>query len=435
MNILIYRNKLLESYDGFFKALSQVVAFLTPLMFMVIRGWTNTLTLILFIFAIIYFCNYKKWRTILGSTREFWFIFFVIAAPFFCELVAQIGRGSFVGKDLDSASRFFLGAVLFSLFVGLRVRLGKIFFLGILLSAVPIIGYFTFFKHIAEPYWGIRSATHVVDPLTFGVYMSLIIGVSVGVRNIFGGPRSNVYVLVSLLSLMHILISTQSRSAFLSILGLSLTYLVFACDKSLKTRFALGLIILLGCLLSYLLSDVVSQRVNLLVQEVYAFLNGGAKDTSIGARMGLAIVDLEIFRLNPLFGSASTNIPPVEVLSKARPEITPWIYHVKVTAGSHAEVLSQISTRGIFGILSFCASFLVPFFWLARNSKDRKAEEVGILRGSLLGISAIFFGSFGIQVFNLKMCATFYAFFLAITLSDWYLKKISDRERIKNISI
>ena len=105
---------------------------------------------------------------------QFWVLILCLLSPFLAEVLAQAGRGSFIGSSLDGPSRAILAAGVF-VYLSKKDCTNLLSALGIG-SAVGIVLVFLYLQVFPEHYWGDRAATYFVDPITLPCYTVVLLG-------------------------------------------------------------------------------------------------------------------------------------------------------------------------------------------------------------------------------------------------------------------
>jgi len=129
-------------------------------------------------------------------------------------------------------------------------------------------------------------------------------------------------------------------------------------------------------------------------------------------------MDLLLFVNNPVFGVPDGSLPPIEWFSDRGMTITEAVYNQKLFTGSHNEILAHLSREGAFGLASVASLFLIPVgvFYKFSSSSSRRLSFAA--QAGLTFSVVIFLSGLTIQVFNLKMTSTFYAFVLSILFAQ-----------------
>jgi len=351
-----------------------------------------------------------------GRSKRFWMMVFSFASPFVCALLAQIGRGSFVASALDGPSRWLLSACVF-VYLSRSNNEKLITAIG-WGAAGGIVAVTLSISVFPDYYWGHRAATYFVDPITLPCYVVALLGLALFI----GLPGlsirlNNLCKFVLYLMTLYVALESYSRSSWAALVALSLAYSFFYYRGSLKKQLMTGLSLCCFFVLIYFCSDVVSSRIDLAVSGATEFVTAQAgQDTSTGHRLIMLILDYELLISNPWFGVQDGLMPPFSELLAKYPFLTYQIYEIKQLAGSHSELTGQMVRHGVLlGFICLWALYFYPYFicfhkseWLKVNFSVSGPE---LFVGFLV---VIFTSSLTIQVFNLKMTASFYSFCVAV---------------------
>jgi O-antigen ligase len=349
---------------------------------------------------------------------QFWVLILCLLAPFLAEVLAQVGRGSFIGSSLDGPSRAILAAGVF-IYLSKKDCTKLLSALGIG-SALGIVLVFLHLQVFPEHYWGDRAATYFVDPITLPCYAVVLLGLY-----LFGDypkiPKKISYFVTLLISILtiYVAIESQSRSSWVAGLGIFIAYILYRYRSSLVKQTLGMLTLMFACLMVFNLSDVVGQRSVDAAEGVIDFVRqGGGQESSAGQRMTLFLVDFELLKDNLLFGIDDGVMPTYESLKSIIPTINEEIYKIKTLAGSHSEYSAQLVRKGIFlGSFAIWGLFLYPIYLVMRFYFTKRFLGCGLkqLLGVVVPISLV---AGTIQVFNLKMTISFYVMLLAIMFAS-----------------
>ena len=393
------------------------LVFFTAAFFLTLKG-TATASLFLMFFI----CSWPIIKTprhyFAARGSQFWVLILCLLSPFLAELLAQIGRGSFIGPSLDGPSRAILA-------VGVFVYLSKkdctklLSVLGIG-SAVGIVLVFLYLQVFPEYYWANRAATHFVDPITLPCYTFVLLGLY-----LFGDSSKTptkvsnlIKLLISMLAI-YIAIESRSRSAWVAGIALAELYLLYSFRASLTKQILSGLFLAFGIFILFNLSDIFRYRTIEAFEGLVAFLEvGGGQGSSTGQRMILLLIDFELIKDNLFFGVADGVMPTYDYLQSRIPSLNEQIYEIKALAGSHAEVSAQLIRKGLFlGGFALWGLFLYPLYLVSCKLRVWSTADPGRAPGIYGVIVPLYFSGLTIQVFNLKMTMSFYMLCLAIFLA------------------
>lgn len=393
------------------------LVFFTAAFFLTLKGAATTSLFLMF-----FICSWPIIKTprhyFAARGPQFWVLILCLLSPFLAEVLAQAGRGSFIGSSLDGPSRAILAAGIFT-YLSKKDCTNLLSALGIG-SAVGIVFVFLYLQVFPEHYWGDRAATYFVDPITLSCYTVVLLGLYLfgDYPNIPKKVSNFAKLLISILTI-YIAIESQSRSSWVAGVVLGEIYLLYTFRASLIKQILVTLALALGCFAIFTFSDVVFNRSSEAYQGLSSFLaEGGGQRSSTGQRMVLLLIDFELIKDNLFFGVADGVMPTYEYLQSKTPSINEEIYNIKMLSGSHSEYLGQLVRKGIFlGSFAIWGLFLYPLYLVIRCYITERFLDCGLKQ--LLGSGVpIFLAAGTIQVFNLKMTMSFYVMLLAIMFAS-----------------
>ena len=408
------------------------LAFFTPAFFLTLKS-TATISLFLMFFI----CSWSiiKAPRHYFATRgpQFWVLILCLLSPFLAEVIAQAGRGIFIGSNLDGPSRAILAAGVF-VYLSKKDCTNLLSALGIG-SAVGIVLVFLYLQVFPEYYWGHRAATYFVDPITLPCYTVVLLGLY-----LFGDsskiPKKISYFVTLLISILtiYIVIESQSRSSWVAGIVMGEIYLLYSFRASLMKQILVSLALALGVFAMFTFSDVVGARSSEAYRGLVSFLEvGGGQGSSTGQRMILLLIDFELIKDNLFFGVADGVMPTYEYLQSRIPSINEEIYMIKTVAGSHSEVSAQLVRKGLFlGGFALWGLFLYPLYLVSCKLRAWSTADRGLAAGIYGLIVPVFFSGLTIQVFNLKMTMSFYMLCLAILLAYCFPRIEASEHGLKN---
>lgn len=173
-----------------------------------------------------------------------------------------------------------------------------------------------------------------------------------------------------------------------------------------------------AAVMSYLLVAKVHDRVAGFYSDVVSLLHGNL-DTSLGVRFQIWRVAVRLFAENPIFG-----IGPDEFKSRAVAIGTQGglftsegLYTAQTEV--HSQVLREAVSLGVFGIAAIVLIYAVPLLLFVRAASSpaaaRSARQAGFM-GACFVASFVVFG-LTVEIFNLKLIATFYSLTVAVLLA------------------
>jgi len=147
---------------------------LFPLLYLTLRGWTNTLTIILFGLALIHFLRLPRseWRIKKISGTE-WAVIAALASGFLAILISQLLRQDVIARAYDGPLRMLLAAPVFLLLLKKKIDFVRVFQYICPLSLLILV-IFVHSDPVQMQAWGGRFSTYFVDPNTFGINTMLL---------------------------------------------------------------------------------------------------------------------------------------------------------------------------------------------------------------------------------------------------------------------
>ena len=397
---------------------SLVLAF--PVFLLTIKSWSNSISfLILLVSITIITPNFKYY--FIGRGKQFWTLFVILISPFFCELLAQTGRGQIDFPSMDGPSRFVLAGFVF-IYLSQKdfsCQLPTRFLLGCLLGVFA-----TFFSVILfkESYCYGRAATYIAEANTLPVYLTVLSGAAFFyLINNMQQYRFNPVIQVSqIVVALYVLYLAQTRTAWIAAIFLIEIILLLYFWKEKKSLLKVHIFfagILFAC---YFFLDVVQDRMNFAASSFLLFFEG-QPDTSFGKRMGLMLLDLELVKMYPFFGVQDGQLPSFNLLKEKIPILSETIYMLKKLPGSHSESFAQLSRKGLpLGLVTLYCLLVFPLCFFARRCFSQHTKIQSIAQAALSTVIVVLVSSFGTQVFHYKMTSTFWAIFLAIFFAAIY---------------
>lgn len=402
-----------------------------PLFFSTIKGWSNAVSFLIFIFSLFLIIKNKNYF-LSQRNKNFWFLIAILSLPFLTEVFAQIGRGNIILRSLDGPSRFLIATSVF-IFVtrcSIPEKLSTQLSRGIYVSLLLLLAHVCV---IDDYYWGSRLATQVSDPNTLAIYAVVFLSASLlAIETLKDRPL--IYFSAFLIGfgvITYVCYFTQTRTAWIAQIELLLLIFIRPFWSRKLALTGVIFVLLTTVLVAYQNVEVINTRVNQATDNLVQ-LHQGNPNTSIGTRITLSLVDLELLKLAPFFGFEDANLPSYEILKSRIPILTKKVYSTKIQAGSHSEAFAQLTRKGIvLGAITLFCVFIYPlyFFWRRRSStlcSVRQIAQVGLITTIILITSSLAF-----EVLNLKMTATFWGIFLAVFLGSIHSLESANRETIE----
>jgi len=389
---------------------------LFPLLYMTLRGWANSFVFILLILAVIYFINNASAIKNSLHGRSTKWVVLTLSSAILAIAISQSFRQDLSLTAFDGPSRILLSAVIFLYLKDRQINFTKILEWILPLSLIICLGAYLL-NPAASAMWGNRAASYFVDPITFGTYC-LILGficlISIRISSHQEHPILTILKVFGFLIGCYLAIKSQSRSAWTAAIGL-LMYSVFIRFHKRSSYITWALIsfgaIIIG--LIYQFSPEVNQRVQVGIHEIITYFKNNNFDTSLGLRISMIRVAINLIIENPLSGLRDGVMPALNEISSIQPFYTDLLQSMITNTGTHTEILAQGVRSGIWGLMSSIALFLAPgvIFALRISNQNQHIRSASILGLAL--VIGLFIASLTIQVFNLKYTSSFYALMIA----------------------
>jgi O-antigen ligase len=172
-------------------------------------------------------------------------------------------------------------------------------------------------------------------------------------------PLSFIIVIIGLLPSYW----AQTRGSWLALMLTVLTLTVVNRFTSRLRQLGFTLMFLIFLSGAYVLSPQIQGRVNLVFEEIHAYMHGGTKDTSVGVRLQLLHASIQEMRQHPWLGIGVKNFREELTELSASGLLTDSASKIPHT---HNELAHYGMLLGIPGLLAVLALYLVPGFWYVK---------------------------------------------------------------------
>ena len=168
-----------------------------------------------------------------------------------------------------------------------------------------------------------------------------------------------VILLVSIVCALYASVLSQARGAWLA-LPVCVSFLVYLLVKSdrikMKLIFPLLLLIVVATSLTPV-GDMMGDRISAATQEVELFVSGEKVNSSIGGRLAMWHIAVDVWKQHPIIGTGLGDFDGEIELRQER-----GMYEtIQVFASVHNIYLQALSTTGVIGFLVLCfALFIQP---------------------------------------------------------------------------
>ena len=148
---------------------------LFPLLFLTLKGWMNTLTVVMFVIAIVCFIRLPRseW-TVKNMSATEWAVVAALSSGFLAIFCSQLLRQNVVFKPYDGPLRMLLFAPIFLWLLRKKIDFIQIFQYVCPLSLLILLVFVQLYLLPINVLWGERFGTYFVDPNTIGIYTMLL---------------------------------------------------------------------------------------------------------------------------------------------------------------------------------------------------------------------------------------------------------------------
>jgi O-antigen ligase len=339
-----------------------------------------------------------------------------MASPVIAIFFSQAYHDQFSARPYDWASRFLLSIPIFLALRQINARALEVLQLSLPLGA--LITLVTLYFHHND--WGYSR-------YTTGEYFNLIhfsdVALLLGFLSLFSisiGNRDHSLILIlkfcGFLAGVYMSIQSGERGGWIAIPPLLIFWAVSYSKDRIWLKLTIALIVIsLAALMSYLLLDLVHLRVNSIFLDLKDFTQG-YKETSVGVRIQQWHAAIVLFLENPVFG-----VGPGGFLQAIPSLSQQGLLSAEAARMGNAEVHSEIFVKGaetgMFGLLSLLSIYIVPtvLFWKEARSAESRARRACFMGIAL--IAAFFIFGLTVEIFNLKMTASFFGLTLAVLMA------------------
>lgn len=213
----------------------------------------------------------------------------------------------------------------------------------------------------------------------------------------------------------YVSLLTGARGGWIAIPVIVIAWILISSVDTKTTLFRLTIsmsIMLLGVALGYHFLEVVELRIDAAIND----LTTVNPDTSLGVRFQLWTAATYLFMQNPIFGVGSEGF----ILAMDGLAGSGMITQVAAEIGKgevHSYYFATLAKFGVVGIISLLLLFFGPLWlFLKAHKSTYQFHRVAARMGVTLVLGYAMF-CFTVEMFNLKMVATFYGVTVAILLA------------------
>lgn len=312
-------------------------------------------------------------RTLLGLVREYWPLHLAMAGMVIAIFINQLVLQDFAAKTYDYPSRMAFFFVLLWVALLLPYRLMKhlqwAFVAGALLSAIKM--YVVTDHGVTRIYQDFTVMIPFTQmTLILGFLSVLLIGYQMN-NKAWGRIGTGLKLLAGAGGIYAAYLS-QTRGAWPAI-PVFVFITIFALKRHVSTRALLVRFAIFLVLITVLFgaTNSVRQRVAEAQHDLTEYYKKNNPATSLGVRLQLWDVSWSLFAKHPLVGVGSAGFGTA-LLDLGRHKIISQ--DAMVQPHSHNEILYNMATLGIFGLISILCLYLVPGFYFLRDMRHTDRE-------------------------------------------------------------
>ena len=405
---------------------------LFSLLYLTLRGWTNTLAFVLFAIALLHFVRQPRsaWTLKNISSTE-WAVIVSLSAGFIAILITQVLRQSFIFKPYDGPLRVLLGAPVFLLLLRKKVNFVQVFQYICPLSLIILFLFVYFFPAPRDVWPDGRFGTYFVDPNTIGVY-TMLLGFlcffSIDALNKDSVPL-RLLKYVGVLAGFYLEFKSQTRGAWIAEPAMLILWVIIHWqEKSKAAIFSYILMTIIVILGLYFFVDAFNTRINSIYTEVVAWINKSNTYTSAGLRLSFWQMSWILFKQSPFVGYGDLGYQAQLMLPEIQRTFSQEAINQFGMVGSHNEYLANMVRSGVFGLIAVLLEFCVPAVVFIRGIKSPVQEVRGT---SVMGLSlvlGIMITAISLEVLTLKYTNSFYGLMIAALCASVLWKRTVDNE-------
>ena len=389
----------------------QGILFVYPVLLLTVKGGMSASLILLAALSIYLLFNTEKKGIRQDMDSDIILFGIAMGITFISILLSQLYHMDIRARYFDSSLRFLFSIPIFVVLRNVDYRvIGKLQY-SLPAGAILIGAIIYVMKDIYIERYYFANRIHLGDLALMLGFLSVfsinwtqkdslllvglkVLGLAAGLYvSLFSGTRGG-WVAIPLFVLVWVLFSSKFKSSTATSLGMS------------------SLAILLVASICYFTVETVHIRVDAAISD----LTSTNPDTSLGVRFQLWRAATQLFMQNPIFGVgadgfglAMDRISDAGIITKVAAEIG--------KGEVHSYYFACLARFGVFGLLSILLLFCIPLWLFYKATKSHQNfHRVAARMGLILVLGFIVF-CLTVEMFNLKMIATFYGVTLAVLLA------------------
>lgn len=388
-----------------------------PILMLSVKGSLSGFFIILFLLSVVVLLR-KDQSTSLMPDNNLLFYSIAMSSVLIATMASQLYHSRFDFSNWDSPSRFICAIPIYLALKRRSINVIEPLQFGLPVGAImSLILALTIKDHQAGTFY-LRASNTFLNPIHFGNF-ALILGIlsACSINWIKSDSRYLLALkLIGFIAGLCASIMSGTRGGWIAIPIILLGWLFIF--KRYNKKILAGSFIAASSfiLLSYIAFPQIQLRFAESKSEIL-MIQKGHFNNSAGQRLEIWKGATRIFLANPIFG-----ISP-EGFNKAILELgdSGYISRAAAEQGAgevHSQLFSSAARLGMLGIMSYLLIHIVPLMLFMKSMKSvNQVKRKTALMGGALVVSFIIF-SLTVEMYNLKMVATFYSLTVAVLLAS-----------------
>jgi len=295
----------------------------------------------------------KIWQQLAGLEKMLLFSFFLYAMSGVIAFVNVQDVDEYV-KELERYLRFLAAIPIYLYFRKYQIDAVRYLYFGVVVSG-PFLFYIAFSAYLKNP--NIPASGHY-HHIIFGGVAMLNIGVMMVILLMKKNTNiANLVIVVSMICGFIAAVLSQSRGVWM-VLPLYVVVALFYSLKYSKTRFVSTLFVL-GVMAGFLClspaAEMINKRVDAAINDVSAFYDKGQYTSSLGTRLAMWEIAIDVWRQNPLVGTGPGDFDDVirGLQSKGK------YVGMDVHGSTHNIYMQSLVNGGLLGFVAMLFAIIV----------------------------------------------------------------------------
>lgn len=389
----------------------QTILFAYPVLLLTVKGGVGTSFILLVALSIYLLLSTGRENIRQELDRDFVLFGVSMSATIISILLSQLYHMEANARDFDSASRFLFAIPIFLVLRNAEVKAFSVLQYGLPLGAILIGILIGMSGQTMNARGSFTIHIHTGDLALMLGFLSIfsINWVQKDSRIIFALKA------LGLIAGLFVSLVSSARGGWAAIPVFFLVWTLmsakFKGDVIVRLSAAL-VVIVLGGVLSYYALDMVHMRVDAAIND----LTSTDPNTSLGVRFQLWGAATQLFMQNPVFGVGAEGFG----LAMDRLAASGVITNVAAEIGKgevHSYYFATLARFGLIGAIAAVLLFIIPIWMFYKATKSQHQFHKVAARMGLCLVSGFLIFCVTVEMFNLKMIATFYGMTVAVLLA------------------